>query len=443
MSTQKQKNELLIPVACAGINHHDAGVEELEAFRFADEKAFLADAGRVFNGVILLQTCNRIEIFVQGTAEELKNYLHSKGKTGFWTLSGKEALNHLLRLASGMDSMIIGEDQILGQLRKALALAQEAGVSSQITDLCINRAVHTGIEVRIQTNINNGAVSIGSAAVQLAEELIGTLAGKRITVVGVGEMGKLVAQALSAKQLIGIYVTNRTFENAKTLAEEIGGKAVLMDKLYDYIALSDVVISCTGAPHYVIHKDKLEEALSKHIWPLEEEKKPIILIDIAQPRDIEEGIAEIDNVKLFTIDDLKTISDKNLDMRRHEAELAERFILEEEKKFISELNRTASNVYLAALHTWADSVRVRERDKALARLAGADDKTKEVFDDFSKVIVKKLLTDLTFAIRGCAERADIATAEKLVLAVTKGEIKDNKGEIKGEIPCFRNEDSED
>lgn len=430
MSTEKEKHELLIPVACAGINHHDASVEELEAFRFADEKAFLADAKAVFKGVILLQTCNRIEIFVQGTAQELERYLHSIGKTGFWTLSGREALNHLLRLASGMDSMIIGEDQILGQLRKALALAQEAGTSSQITDLCINRAVHTGIEVRIQTNINNGAVSIGSAAVQLAEELIGTLEGKRITVVGVGEMGKLVAQALAAKHLIGIYVTNRTFETAKKLAEEIGGKAVLMDRLYDYIALSDVVISCTGAPHYVIHKDKLEEALNKHIWPLEEGRKPVILIDIAQPRDIEESIARISCVKLFTIDDLKTISEKNLDMRRHEAELAERFILEEEKKFIIELNRTASSEYLAQLHTWADSIRIRERDKALSRLSDADDKTKEVFNDFSKVLIKKLLTDLTFAIRGCAEQADTGTAESLVLAVTKGEI---KGDINGNI----------
>lgn len=431
MSTEKENQELLIPVACAGINHHDASVEELEAFRFADEKAFLADAKAVFKGVILLQTCNRIEIFVQGTAQELERYLHSIGKTGFWTLSGREALNHLLRLASGMDSMIIGEDQILGQLRKALALAQETGSSSQITDLCINRAVHTGIEVRIQTNINNGAVSIGSAAVQLAEELIGTLEGKRITVVGVGEMGKLVAQALAAKNLIGIYVTNRTFETAKTLAEEIGGKAVLMDRLYDYIALSDVVISCTGAPHYVIHKDKLEEALNKHIWPLEEGRKPVILIDIAQPRDIEESIAGISCVKLFTIDDLKTISEKNLDMRRHEAELAERFILEEEKKFITELNRTASSEYLAQLHTWADSIRIRERDKALSRLSDADDKTKEVFNDFSKVLVKKLLTDLTFAIRGCAEQADTGTAESLVLAVTKGEIKGDKNGNRG------------
>ncbi len=432
MSTEKQNHELLIPVACAGINHHDASVEELEAFRFADEKAFLTDANKTFKGVILLQTCNRIEIFVQGTAKELEKYLHSIGKTGFWTLSGKEALSHLLKLASGMDSMIIGEDQILGQLRKALTLAQETGTSSQITDLCINRAVHTGIEVRIQTNINNGAVSIGSAAVQLAEELLGSLDGKRITVVGVGEMGKLVAQALCAKQLIGIYVTNRTYDTAKALAEEIGGKAVRMDKLYDYIALSDVVISCTGAPHYVIHKDKLEDALSKHIWPLEEWRKPIILIDIAQPRDIEESISEIKDIKLFTIDDLKTISDKNLDMRRHEAELAERFILAEEENFISDLNRTAANEHLADLHTWADSVRIRERNKALSRLGNADDKTKEVFDEFSKVIVKKLLTDLTFAIRGCAEQADIKTAEKLVLAVTKGE-----------VPCIRNEDLED
>ncbi|MDD4126986.1 MAG: glutamyl-tRNA reductase [Methanomicrobium sp.] len=426
------KYDLLTPVACAGLTHHEADIDKLETFRFEDEEKFLLETREHFKGVFLLQTCNRVEIYVQGDSETLNEYLKIKGREGFWTLEGCKTLTHLLRLASGMDSMIIGEDQIIGQLKKALSISQETGACSPVLDLCIKKAVHTGVEVRKRTNINNGAVSIGSAAVKLAEELLGSLDGRHILVVGGGEMGKLVAQALAAKNLTAIYVTNRTFETAKRLAEEIGGKAVMMDELYHYISLSDVVISCTAAPHPVIHCEPLREIIEKQRWPIGDVKTPLILIDIAQPRDIEESISEIEGVRVFTIDDLRNISEKNLNSRRHEAEMAEAFLIEEEKQFVSLLNRTTANDTLGDLHTWAESIRVRERDKALARISGSDEKTKEIFDDFSRVIVKKLLTDATFAVRSCAECGDMKTAEKLVLAITRGK-----------RPCSPREDLED
>ncbi|MBN2733937.1 MAG: glutamyl-tRNA reductase, partial [Methanomicrobiaceae archaeon] len=414
------KYKLLIPISYAGLTHHEADIEKLENSRFNDEVKFLQEAREHFKGVVLLQTCNRIEIYVQGDLETLDRFLVSLGRKGFVKLEGCSALSHLLRLASGMDSMIIGEDQILGQLKKALSISQEAGVCSPALDLCINKAVHTGVEVRKRTNINNGAVSIGSAAVKLAEELLGSLEGRHILVVGGGEMGKLVAQALAAKNLTAIYVTNRTFETAKRLAEEIGGKAVMMDELYHYISLSDVVISCTAAPHPVIHCDPLNEILEKQRWPLEEIKKPLILIDIAQPRDVEECISEIEGVRIFTIDDLRNVSEQNMNSRRREAEMAEKFLIDEEKQFVSFLNRAAANETLGDLHTWAESIRIRERDRALSRISGHDERTKEIFDDFSRVIIKKLLTDATFAVRSCAECGDVETAEKLVLAITRG-----------------------
>ncbi|UUX92471.1 glutamyl-tRNA reductase [Methanoplanus endosymbiosus] len=414
------KYKLHTDIAFAGISHHNSDISELEKFRFEEETDFLNNAREHFKGVVLLQTCNRIEIFVQGDAETLKNYLTDNGRTGFWLKEGCEALKHLLYLAAGMDSMIVGEDQILGQLRKSLAQAQEAGTSCPVLDLCITKAVHAGIEVRKRTNINNGAVSIGSAAVKLAEELIGTLSGKHILVVGGGEMGKLVAQALSAKELTAIYVTNRTFKRAKILAEEIGGKAVMMDELYHYISLSDVVISCTGAPHPVIKTEPLKEALDRIRWPLDETKRPLILIDIAQPRDIEEKAGDINSVKLFTIDDLKSVSNENMRLRRKEAENAEKFLLEEHRQFISLINRAAANEPLADLHTWAEAIRVRERDRAVSRIGKTENSVSEVIDDLTKVLVKKLLSDATVAVRGCAESGDIRSAENLVLAITRG-----------------------
>ena len=281
-------------IAIAGVSHHTADVMALEAFRFGDEPAFLNAAGRKFHGVLLLQTCNRVEVIVEGDGAALHDFLTKQGRSGFSLLEGRDALHHLLSLAAGIESMIVGEDQIIGQLRKALADAQEAGTASSFLELCINKAVHVGVGVRKRTQINRGAVSVGSAAVLLAESELGTLEGRHILVVGSGEMGLLVAQALMAKHLTAMYVANRTYGRAVILAEKIGGKAVRFTELYHYITLSDVVISCTSAPHPVIHKADLKEAMRARCWPVEGHPRPLILIDIAQPRDVEEGAGAID-----------------------------------------------------------------------------------------------------------------------------------------------------
>ena len=237
------REPLLAPVAIAGISHHTAAVDELEKFRFPDEEVFLAKARDRFRGVTLLQTCNRVEVLVHGEAAHLASFLQEEERKEFSLNDGTDALRHLLELACGVDSMIVGEDQILGQLKKSLAVAQECGTASPILELCVNKAIHVGVEVRRRTQINRGAVSIGSAAVMLAEEELGTLRGKHILVIGSGEIGMLVAQALAAKDLTAIYVANRTYERAEILAHKIEGKAVRMNDLPRYLALSDVVIS--------------------------------------------------------------------------------------------------------------------------------------------------------------------------------------------------------
>jgi glutamyl-tRNA reductase len=421
----------------ASLSHHEASAAELENARFPDEKAFLSSAREHFRGALLLQTCNRVEILAQGTGANLSGFLLSLGRKDFRISEGVEVLRHLLDLASGIDSMIVGEDQILGQMKAALAGAKEAGVSSSLIEICVEKAIHVGIQVRRRTNINRGAVSIGSAAVQLAESLLGGLGDKHILVIGSGEMGKLVSQALSARGLSAIYVANRTYERAVALAEKIGGRAVNFRDLYHYIQLSDVVISCTSAPHPVIHQGPLREAMKERRWPLEEQPRPIILIDIAQPRDVEEGVASIGGVRVFSIDDLRIVSENNLRERRAEAERARAFIAEELEQFISLVNRIAADDTLSHLYTWAEAIRIRERDRAIHRLGDRDPRVMEVLDDLTRAMVKKLLSDATLSVRECAERGEIQAAEAMVRAITQGDgrcLKEGGGERNDEAP---------
>jgi glutamyl-tRNA reductase len=409
------------PIAIAGLSHHTAHVSALEAFRFPDETELLRHGAERFKGILLIQTCNRVELIVQGEAASLSDFLQEQGRQGFFLYEGAEALRHLFLLASGIDSMIVGEDQIIGQLKSALAQAQSEETSSSLLELCINKAVHVGIEVRKRTEINRGAVSVGSAAVLLAESQLGSLQGRHILVIGSGEMGLLVAQALAAKKLTAMYVANRTYWRAKALAEKIGGKAVRLSELYHYITLSDVVISCTSAPHPIIHCKDLKEAMKARCWPVEGHPRPLILIDIAQPRDVEDGAEAIDGVRLFSIDNLRTINEETMSNRKAEAERAQQFIIKELALFFRQLNRKTADDILATLHTWAEAVRTRERDKAIARLGGSDERMAEIVDDLTRVLSKKLLTDATFAIRASAESGELEAAEALLRAITQGE----------------------
>jgi glutamyl-tRNA reductase len=410
-----------VRIAIAGVSHHTANVTVIEDFRFAGEPEFLAAAKERFAGVILLQTCNRVEVIVEGNQQDLREFLAGQGRTGFFVHNDIGALRHLFALASGIDSMIVGEDQIIGQLKKALAEGQEAGTTSPLIEHCVTKAIHVGIEVRKRTSINRGAVSIGSAAVQLAEAEIGSLEGKHILVVGSGEMGLLVAQALGEKKLTAMYVANRTYGRAVILADKIGGKAVRFPELYHYITLSDVVISCTSAPHPVIHRKELAHSMKDRCWPVEGHPRPLILIDIAQPRDVEEGADTIDGVRLLTIDNLRFINEQTMSTRKAEAERAHAFVEAELAIFLRHLNRRSADDVLGSLHTWAEVVRVRERDRALARLGSLDPKSMEIVDDLTRVLARKMITDITFSIRASAEEGDLDTAEALVKAVTEGE----------------------
>ncbi len=413
---------LLTEISVATADHSKYGEEVLGLFRFKDETAFFEKASVIFPGVVLLETCNRVEILVHGSGKQLRDFLHGEKRFGFEILEGEAALMHLLKLAAGTKSMIIGEDQILGQMRRSLLLAESHNTNDVITDVCLNTAIREGVSIRQKTCINKGAVSIGSAAVLLAEELMGDLDGKNILVVGGGEMGTLVARALCEKNLRAIYVTNRSFDRAVLLANEISGRAMRLDQLYPCIALSDVVISCTGAPHLIIHGEELAETMNERFWPLDPEPRHLLLIDIAQPRDIDDACRDIAGVSLKTLDDLKSISEKNLAARKTECEHADVLARAALPEFIKAFNRAASGDLTKTLYTWAEEIRQREKNKALSRLRDQDPYTESVIDDLTSALTKKLLEDTAKSIRASAECTDTQTAETLLKAIISGEV---------------------
>ncbi|HJJ28245.1 MAG TPA: glutamyl-tRNA reductase [Methanocorpusculum sp.] len=388
----------------------------LAAAKF-DEDAFYAAVP--FSGVVLLQTCSRVEILVHAPLAELKCFLKKSGRDGFVFYENKDVLLHLSKLAAGLKSLIVGEDQILGQMKDALFAAKKAKKADAVVTACISTAADLGAKVRQLTKINRGAVSIGSAAVQLAEKLCGDLSGKNILVVGGGEMGRLVTKSLAEKNLRAIYVTNRTYENALALAKEVNGQAMRLDKLYYCAEMSDIIISCTAAPHEIIHAAPLAEVMQKRRWPLDETPKPLVIIDIANPCDVEKTCSTIPGVRLFTIDDLKEIAKENMEARETECEKAEQIVESFQPEFAKILQRTASGPALAALYSWAEEIRTKESDAARRLLANGRP-AEEVLDGLTQALTARLLEDTADAVRKAAEEKRNRDAEELVKIITGG-----------------------
>ena len=381
----------------------------------------LFDEGEFYKTVsspcLLLQTCNRIEILSRESGDALSAFLESQGKEGFTILEGEDVLLHLLELAAGTKSLIVGEDQILGQMKKALLTAEEAGCVDDVISACITAAVRFGVLVRQKTAINRGAVSVGSAAVLLAEEELGGLDGRNILVVGGGETGKLVARALSEKDIKAIYVANRSYETAAALAAEIGGRAMRLDQMYSCLSEADVVISCTSAPHEIIRAEPISKIMEKRLWPLDDAPRKLLMIDIASPPDIEYACADISGVSLYTIDDLKGISKRNLASRKKEIRTAEELIREYLPEYIRIIKRTSAGDVLSELYSWAEDIRARETEKALRAIRNGSD-IEETLEKFSLSLTKKLLDDTSCAVRRFAEESRIDKAKSLVTTIT-------------------------
>ncbi|WP_455241147.1 glutamyl-tRNA reductase [Methanothermobacter tenebrarum] len=383
------------------VDHKIADIEGIEkADKILDE--VLDELKGNIKEHIPIKTCNRIE-----------HYLIVKAPTpainhpNIITEEGQNALKHLLRLAAGLESMIIGEDQILGQIKEARLAALKRGSCGPILDMIFNKAVHVGQMVRNRTQINKGSISIGSAAVELAESVQGDLKCKKVLVIGAGEMGALVARALAEKQLRAIVVANRTYDRAVKLAEELGGYAIQFDKLDEALSDADVVISATAAPHYILTHERVKKAI-----PVER-RDTVTMIDIANPRDIEEKVKEL-GIKLFNIDDLRGIAEKNRRKREKEAQKAEQIIEEELELLVNSLKYKKIEPLISKIRKKMEEIRVRETKKAIKKLGKIEGEEK-IIEDLTRSIVNKIFHDIVSRLREAAEKDD----EELIKACEK------------------------
>ena len=392
------------------ITHKKAGVEDIEKLHAwhggVDQILQKLFAHELVMECAVLMTCNRVEVYVvspKGSKVLFDFAKQMKVPNLIVDFNDhEESMCHLMKVTSGLESMIVGEDQILGQVKDLYNIAKQSKTTGKMLDTVFSKAIQVGKRVRNETLINKGSVSIGSAAVELAEDVLGTLNEKTVMIIGVGEMGTLVARALANRNIKVVYVANRTFEKAEKLADELEGTAIKYELMPEYVKKSDVVISATSAPHLVITREIIEDAMSNR-------NEEILLIDIANPRDIDETVAAIDGVKLFNIDSLRSVSDRNLAKRKSEIPKVKKIIEEEMELLKIYYKRQRADRIISAMYSRIDEIRCKERDVAINKLKAwhtLGEMEHDVLDDLSHSVANKILAEPTKMLRSAAEHDD-------------------------------------
>ena len=380
------------------VDHKIADIQSMENIsKDIDDLFWKLQEKYSVNEYVEISTCNRKEYYIKNDYISEDDELLSHENQSIIIEYGNSAVMHLLRMTSGLESMIVGEDQILGQVKDAKHKAIKDHHCGKSLDTIFTKAIHVGQVVRNKTNINKGSVSIGSAAIDLAEKHMGSLDDKSVLVIGAGKMGRLVAKALAEKDLNAIFVANRTYYVAVELAQDLGGEAILFNDLEKYLATADLVISATSAPHAIITKERL--------LGIERDHSSLMMVDIANPRDISEDVCEI-GVKLFNIDDLREIADENTNLRikefgQAESIIDEEFILLKETFKIMEVEQI-----LASLRASMEEIRQRESQKGIVKLNSVDAKDIKTIDKMTQSIVNKIFYDISENIRKTAKNSE-------------------------------------
>lgn len=384
-------------ITVAGLNHNTSPVEEREtlAFTAAELSDALLSLGQRLPGAAILSTCNRTELYTmapEGAADALIDVLNALkgaavGRRHFYVLQQAEAVEHLYRVASGIDSMVLGESQILGQVRDAMSAATEAGTLNGALSHVFHSAMSTGKRARSETNIGKHAVSVSSAAVALARQSLGELKNKTVLVISAGSMGKLAAKALGQQPGSRIFVANRTRERAADLAQQLGpnSEAFDLDHLQDALAASDIVISGTSADDFILGPAEVAPVMAGR------NDRGLLFIDIAVPRDIDPAVREIPGVHLCDIDDIEAVTAEGWSGRQAEVHKVEAIIAEEVAAF-GEWWRSLDVVpVIAALRDRAEAIRLRELDRTLSHMPELDDDSRRRIEAMTAAIVKKML----------------------------------------------------
>ena len=407
-------------VFVAGLNYKIADVDVREKLAFNGPK--LEEGLTKFKELpevqeaIILSTCNRVELYanVRDTvkaSESIKTFLsefHNINRESLndalYIYDDIKAVGHIFRVASSLDSMVIGEPQILGQLKDAFELAHKKKTTGILLNRLMKKAISVAKRVRTETRIAENAVSISFAAVELAKKIFTDLSKKVFMLLGAGEMAELAAKHLISNGVKEVIVSNRTYERACELAKEFNGRPVRFDEFIQEMICADIVICSTGASDYVLKKSQMQKVMK------ERKQRPVFIIDISVPRNIDPETNDLDNVYLYNIDDLQGVVDANRFERQKEAEKAERLVEEEVETFFKWQSSLDSVPTIIALREKAEEIKKEELDKLLSKFPGIGEKEKKAIEYMAAAITNKLIHPPTAALKEDFEDKDIMVA---------------------------------
>ena len=404
----------MIRIVNIGMSHETAPVELRECLAkdpgHAERALSMMRELACIKEGFFLSTCNRVEaLFTTEQTEEAKSsvlaVLSKLGGLSSETLSSslfihedRGAVHHIFRVASSLDSMVIGEPQILGQIKEAYSRAVKEKTTGLILNRLLHRAFHTAKRVRTETAISDAAVSVSYAAVELAKKIFHDLKGKKVLLIGAGEMAELAARHLVSQGVSGITVANRTFQKAVGAAQAFKGRPVSYEEIGAQLLEVDIVIASTAAPGYVITRDQVKGSMRKR------RNRPLFFIDIAVPRDVEPEVNDVENVYVYDIDDLKGIIQVNLSQRGEEAVKAERIVEEEVLKFDQWLKTLEAVPTIVSLKEKVEAIRQTELKKSLSNLGGLSPAQLKTLETLTLSITEKILNDPILFLKHKADR---------------------------------------
>jgi glutamyl-tRNA reductase len=404
----------MIRIVNIGMNHETAPVELRECLAkdpaHADKALAMMREFSCIKEGLFLSTCNRVEaLFTTEQAEEAKrsvvSLLCTLGRmpsetlvSSLFTYEDRDAVRHVFRVASSLDSMVIGEPQILGQIKEAYSNATKEKTTGVILNRLLHRAFHTAKRVRTETGISDAAVSVSYAAVELAKKIFYDFKGKKVLLIGAGEMAELAARHLLSQGVSALTVANRTFQKAVEVAREFKGIPVSFEEIGAQLLEADIVISSTAAPGYVITHEQVKGSMKKR------RNRPLFFIDIAVPRDVEPAVNDLENVYVYDIDDLKGIVQMNLRQRQEEAVKAERIVEEEVIRFERWLKTLEVVPTIVSLKEKAEAIRRAELKKSLSSLGELNAPQLESLETLTLSITEKILNDPILFLKRKADR---------------------------------------
>ena len=385
-----------------GLNHKTAPISVRESVAFTREEivdalCHLYEYENIVEGLIL-STCNRMEVYAVleddcSYKETLLDMLSKMTKSTklqeeyFYFYQGREAMEHLFRVASSLDSLVVGEGQILSQVKQAYVLAHSQGTTGTLLNIIFQRAIMIGKKIRSVTGIAGKPISVSYTAVTLAERVIPNFTEAKALILGAGEMSELVAKHLQSHGVSSIFVSNRTYDRAVELASRLGGKAIHLDHFLEEAKNVDILLTSTGAPHYLLSYKQAVELMQKR------KGKSIVMIDIAVPRDIDPQVAMVDGITLFNIDELESVVEENKQHRLEEAEKARPLIEAALDEVEEKLSYLSIRPLMALISEKAEKMRRREVHRMLVKFPDASEREKRLINSMTRKLVGKILRD--------------------------------------------------